>query len=774
MQVTNQYPVSADFTTFFEFAVDNTLSLFPVRADTKSPMCAWKNGATTDPEQWREWIAAGHMLGISACASKIVLVEIDVKIGIPEAWQFACDWFRENLKVELSGYSPYCHSRSGGWHFAFACPEGFDPDQRRGWISIKHNGHEVISIRNRAYCLAPGSVFGGRPYVLGADPAVWEMPPALDAMLELPIIDGTANGRAGESDPKDVSGLVAFLDGHGQFDTEPEWWAALGAIKLALGDTEQGLVVAQQITHAGAEDAMMEKWNWHDAQEQPGKSYYRIGSLITCAQRLGWKGRVGKSAVAMFPGVAQSIVTSTTPGTSLFGGGGGPKLFNYSDDELALSVVDVHADNVRYVCERGQWLVWDNNHWRPDKRTSAYAMIRDHIRTFASGLLKPEAKKLMSGGTVASVEKMARTDQRIATEIDQWDRDPWLLATPGGTVDLRTGELRPARPEDHITKMTVVAPGGECPMWLTFLHRIMAGDAAMIAFLQRALGYSLCGITRDQVFFFGHGGGNNGKGVALNTFAKIVDDYVTRIPIEAFLASQFDRHPTDIAKMAGARMVIGDEIPEGRTWNDTLLKRATGGDPLTGRFMRQDFFDFDPVCKIWLVGNNKPSLRTINTAIRRRLRLIPFVVEIPERERDDKLTEKLQAEWPGILQWAIDGCLAWQRGGLQPPKAVTEASESYLSAEDTKAMWLAECCDTTDSNAWTQRDMLWTSWQMWTRRRGETTGARNDFYDALSQRAGIEPKGRNGVRGFSGMRLKPPTQEQQPGAATYPFDKGAA
>ena len=233
------------------------------------------------------------------------------------------------------------------------------------------------------------------------------------------------------------------------------------------------------------------------------------------------------------------------------------------------------------------------------------------------------------------------------------------MNTPAGIVDLRTGDSRPHRREDYCTKITAVAPGGDCPRWHEFLERITDGDNELQHYLRRAVGYGLTGLTQEQVFFFLYGTGANGKSVFLNTVSRLVGDYHATAPMEAFTASHTDRHPTELAGLRGARLVTAVETEEGRRWNESRIKVLTGGDPIAARFMRQDFFTFVPQFKLLVVGNHKPGLRNVDEAIRRRLHLVPFTVTIPPEERDEQLSEKLKEEWPGILGWAIEGAAEW-------------------------------------------------------------------------------------------------------------------
>ena len=321
------------------------------------------------------------------------------------------------------------------------------------------------------------------------------------------------------------------------------------------------------------------------------------------------------------------------------------------------------------------------------------------------------------------------------------------------TIDLQTGEQFAPRREDYMTKVAAAKPGGECPTWLAFLERVTDGDHDLQDYLQRAVGYCLTGCTREHVMFFLYGTGSNGKSVFINTISGMMGSYAVTAPMDTFLASNVERHPTELAMLRGARLVVAMETEEGRRWSEARLKALTGGDRITARFMRQDFFEFTPKFKLMIAGNHKPSLRSVDEAIRRRMHLIPFTVTIPPEERDERLAEKLKAEWGGILQWAIDGCLEWQRVGLNPPEAARKATDDYLAAEDAFALWLEECCEQTDMAHETTAD-LFASWKGWAERTGEFVGTQKRFAQTMLDR-GFEAKrqGGTGKRGFAGIRL---------------------
>ena len=194
-------------------------------------------------------------------------------------------------------------------------------------------------------------------------------------------------------------------------------------------------------------------------------------------------------------------------------------------------------------------------------------------------------------------------------------------------------------------------------------------------------------------FSFLYGTGANGKSVFLATLSGLMGDYAKTAPVDCFTETKFSSHPTELANLQGARLVTAVETEEGRRWHESRIKVLTGGDRIAARFMRGDFFEFQPVFKLLIAGNHRPSLRTVDEAMQRRFRMLPFTTTIPEAERDPRLIEHLRAEWPGILRWAIDGCLEWQSSGLCAPEAVREASTAYLQAEDVLQQWIDECCD---------------------------------------------------------------------------------
>jgi putative DNA primase/helicase len=428
-----------------------------------------------------------------------------------------------------------------------------------------------------------------------------------------------------------------------------------------------------------------------------------------------------------------------------------------TEDGQALMFAAQAAD-FRYVAAWGRWFVWRGGVWRHEKTLAVYDRIRKQVRA-ATEDAKPGLKtRLRSARSIAAIETLARSDRRLAATTDQWDSDPWLLNTPGGAVDLRTGVMRPHRREDYCTKMTAVAPDGECCLFMEFLDRIFANDYELIDYLQKVFGYCLTGSTREHALFFGFGTGGNGKGVLLGTLNRVLGDYARVAPIESFVATHQIGHPTDLAGLAGARLVSASETEEGRKWAESKIKQLTGGDPVSARFMRQDFFDFLPQFKLFITGNHKPGLRGVDESIRRRFHLIPFAVSIAEIDQDKELPEKLVADYPGILAWAIAGALKWQSEGLKRAAAVRNATAEYLEAEDTLATWIEERCELR-SDYKASRTILFASWKAWAERGSEFVGSAKQFFEKLENR-GFQPFRDASGRFFVGIRLRADEDEK--------------
>ncbi|MBI5243390.1 MAG: hypothetical protein HY922_06835 [Elusimicrobia bacterium] len=336
-----------------------------------------------------------------------------------------------------------------------------------------------------------------------------------------------------------------------------------------------------------------------------------------------------------------------------------------------------------------------------------------------------------------------------------------VIAGGDGKSEIDGVKMRPHRREDYCTRMSPACPGPgkRCPAWLGFLADVTAGDVELQRYLARVAGYCLTGLTTEHVMFFLHGTGANGKSVFVNTLAAVWGDYATHAPMDAFMETRGERHPTDLAKLRGARLVIATEVGQGRRWDEAKIKALTGGDTISARFMRQDFFDYKPQFKLMIAGNHKPSLRNVDEAMRRRIHLIPFTVTIPPEKRDQTLPERLLSEMDGILTWAIRGCVEWQKIGLKPPPCVLAATEEYFESQDALGRWLEEECGRSDRATVTTEE-AYGAWKAWAEKQGEYVGSMKKFAEDLAKH-GFQRWRSGRKKGFRGLLLRSEeTQEE--------------
>ena len=428
---------------------------------------------------------------------------------------------------------------------------------------------------------------------------------------------------------------------------------------------------------------------------------------------------------------------------------------NFGEAELGRMFARLRQDDMRYVDVWKTWLRYDGGVWEREKTGRGLDLIGQMCEEVVARGQERLAKNcnLRASRTRKAVDEIARVDRRIAATDEQWDRHPWLLNTPGGVVDLQTGVLMPHRPDLYLTDQTSVTPKGECSNFLRFLHDVCCDDAELVAYLQRLLGYCLTGITREQVLAFFHGSGRNGKGTLLDTVKHILQGYYKATDSQTFMESHQDRHRSELAVLRNARLVTASEISQGKTWNDKRIKELTGQDTITANYMRCDPFTFVPQFKIVIMSNNKPRLSNVDPAIKARLQMVPFFRNFEKEGIQDKnMRQKLETEAAGILAWMVEGCLAWQRHGLQPPQVVRATTEAYLAAEDLEAQWMHDCCDL-DDTAVTSLDVLFASWVQYADKRHGRTKRDRDLAERLQRDGFYQQQLTDGVA-FKGIRLK--------------------
>ena len=433
----------------------------------------------------------------------------------------------------------------------------------------------------------------------------------------------------------------------------------------------------------------------------------------------------------------------------------GPAADTITEDDAALRFADEYKGRLLYCHDRGSWMLWDGAIWHPEGTGLAFHWARELARELSE--LNDGKGRAVTGKTsfASGVEKFNRSDPLFARQAHQWDQDELLLGTPGGTLDLRAGRLCQADPEDGITKAVAVVPAetADCPLWLRFLWEATGGDEALIGFLRRWCGYCLTGLTDEHALVFVHGGGGNGKSVFLNTVTGILADYAATAAMDTFTASKFDRHPTELAMLRGARLVTASETEEGRPWAESRIKTITGGDPITARFMRENNFTFRPQFKLMIIGNHRPVLMNVDDAMRRRFNLVPFDNK-PDRP-DRELETKLCAEWPAILRWMVDGSVEWQETGLLKPPSVEAATAAYFSDQDLFGQWLEDECNVEPGNdhKWASSAELRASWKAYAEKSGENPKD-GKWFAATLQARGVASRRTPGARGFAGVCLR--------------------
>jgi putative DNA primase/helicase len=438
----------------------------------------------------------------------------------------------------------------------------------------------------------------------------------------------------------------------------------------------------------------------------------------------------------------------------------------------------VHGQDLRYCHASGSWFTWDGRRWRKTSREAirgwAIAVVRSIYREAADPSLSDSDRRALGNWAVRSkfeqrinaLVSLATALPELAIEPDDFDTDPFLLNAMNGTVDLRTGELRPHDRDDLITKLVPAQfdPDATCPRWEAFLERVQP-DIEMRRFLRRAVGYSATGSTRERVMFMPFGTGANGKSTFLDTLAEVLGDYAQQVPSQTLLARRSQGVNNDIARLAGVRFATAVETDEGKRFAEAEIKQLTGDRRVTARYLHKEFFEFRPQMKLWLATNHKPLVRGADKGIWDRLKLIDFPVRIPEQEWDRTLDETLREEQSGILAWVIRGCLEWQEQGLGIPESVRAATEAYRNDMDVVGTFLDETCnvdpdrlalsDVLDSDFMELGPALYRAYFGWCRDTGEYPVSRKAFGQRLEER-GFQSKRRTGNQKYwFGLRLRP-------------------
>jgi putative DNA primase/helicase len=447
----------------------------------------------------------------------------------------------------------------------------------------------------------------------------------------------------------------------------------------------------------------------------------------------------------------------------------------YNDTWNAAQLIDRNGHHIRYVKGWG-WLVYDGKRWERDADDAVVELVKETITAeFALvGEMKDsgDRKRLtlhlsrsLDYRRLVDAANAARSDRRVRMRPEQFDQRPWLFNCQNGTLDLQSGQLFDHDPKDYITQVAACDydPDAQSDEWERFMDWVTVGRADLREYIQRALGYALTGLTREKAFWFAYGPqGDNGKTTLLEAVLHAVGDYGCSVGVETLLGGREGSVSNDLAALNGKRFAIASEPDEGKTFRVGRLKQLTGSDTIKARFLNREFFEYKPVLKLWIAANNRPAVPESGDATWERFKVVPFDNHVSKADRDGALGERLRKAAPAILAWLVQGCQTWQEaGGLAEPECMRAETADYRAAEDPFSAWLADECDVSDPNAWTDtKDTLLPAFRRFCDEGGYMIGARRPGeltatqFHTLAKKQGLTVRARNTGRGLMGVRLK--------------------
>ncbi len=378
----------------------------------------------------------------------------------------------------------------------------------------------------------------------------------------------------------------------------------------------------------------------------------------------------------------------------------------FTDVSNSKLFTEMFRDQVCFSKEYGGWYVYNGKIWQKEKNNQiknyaieVYERLRKHLKEYDINNrfgLEAYAKHVKASGSDGKLTSMVnRAEAFLGVPPEDFDKNQNLFNCNNGTMDLKTMEFRKFNSSDMLTKMSLVdyISGAEFPLWYKFLDEVFLGNKDVIDFIQRAVGYSMTASIDEHCMFILYGQGLNGKTTFVETLSKIFGMYSIGLPPESIMNKKPGNNiPNDIARLKGARRVTVSESKENVTLDEALIKRLTGGDLITARFLNKEFFDFYPIFKMFLYTNKKPNIHGTDIGIWRRIRMIPFDLKITEENKDKDLPKKLEGELPGILNWALEGCRKWQEAGLNTPQKVLDATNTYQLEEDDIGQFIEDHC----------------------------------------------------------------------------------
>ena len=659
------------FKEHIKYYILGGLEIFPCNSNKKSPLT--KHGfkdASADEQVINNWWNKHPDANIGLPTGKVnnlVVVDVDVKNdagGIDSLKQLQDECGKFDTRV--------VHTPSGGLHFYFSYPQGVDT------IKNRTNMKPGIDIRaDGGYVIAPGSSIDGNYYNFkDKDKEIAELPRKLFEML---INDKNSINTDFDMEKEVSAGEVMFGVEQGSRNH-----SVFRLASKLRGDDVPREVAESQILIAA-----------HNCNPPLPE-----GEALRCLD----------SAYSLYQ----------------------PNPKNPTDAGNAIRLIKLFGSDIRYVYEFKKWIHWDGSRWLFDEDGYMFRLAKETARSISQEAanetdesrrrtLLQHALRSENKQQLDSMIQVAKTEEGITISQSQLDQDKYLLGVANGVVNLRTGGLLDNCKESMITKRTGTAfnQNDKCPLWLNFINEITNNNKELANYLKKIVGYSLTGETKEQLFFFLHGHGANGKSVFVNTIQDMLGDYSMQTPVSTIMTRGKGSINNDIARLRGARFVNTTETEEGSRFNESEVKLITGGDMISARFLHQEHFEYRPQFTLWISGNHKP-VPGDSYSIWRRLILIPFDIRFSEDKQDKNLASKLRAELPGILNWAIEGCLEWQDEGLTTPKVILDATKEYQTEMDRINSWMEDCCiDKPSNHNSTKASDLYESYKNWADNNGE-------------------------------------------------------
>lgn len=688
--------------------------VFPLRPRGKEP--ATPHGcrdATADRAAIRAWWtrAPDANIGIACGPSHLVVVDLDRDKGGPDAWA----GLRKRLGFDDATVT--CLTGGGGVHLYFQAPDGVTVRNSAGKLG------EGIDVRAEGgYVVAPPSVHpNGSAYAWEVSAHPDDRAPAPLPAALLPLLAPTA-----PTAPTAVGG-----------DGIPEGRRNATLTSLAGSMRRQG--AGEEAIRAALEEV-------NRAQCRPPLHAREVARIARSVARYA-PAHDGSDALLL-----------RLPRT---------------DAGNAEAFAALFGDCFRHDHRRKDWLVWDGARWAEDADGEAERAMLQTVRrrraVFAEEIAdrakaRPAVKwafQQESQSRLRAALEIARSTPPFPALSETLDADPFLLACPNGTLDLRSGILREARRDDLITRVAGAAfhPDAPCPRWMRFLDETFGGDADLVAFVQRAAGYSLTGDVREHALFILYGTGANGKTTFLEALRTVWGDYARTTPFSTFESGSRDDKRADLAALRGVRFVSATETEDGRRLAEARVKAITGGDSIACRHLYGRFFEYHPAFKVWMATNYKPAIRGTDHGIWRRIRLIPFTRQFVGEAADPNLLDTLRGEAEGILAWAVRGCVAWLRDGLGNPGAVRDATEAYRMEQDVVGQFLADCTRTGEGLT-VRAAALYAAYKDWCEKNGEKAMSGTAFGRRMADRGVDRARDRTGMY-YIGLVLMATGQQDQ-------------